>query len=216
MPPDFDSAFSLMQIEAKKETALLCTTLQRCTFLASAVKRMKEQAQAWFSKAYHAFTAQEAKVKKKDYFQYRIGKLFSFGYGVEQDYGKAAEWYEKAVSEDNPFAVYALGSLYRRGQGVEQNDEKAYELYCVAAEHTEKPNAYAAYELGRMCRDGIGTASGQGSIRKYMVPAGISKGFLMIERELSQRTTSAALPPGADEHGRDRDGRESAESKAVF
>ncbi len=40
--------------------------------------------------------------QKKDYLQYRIGKLFSFGYGVKQDYLKAAEWYEKAVAEDNP------------------------------------------------------------------------------------------------------------------
>ena len=112
-------------------------------------------------KGYHAFIAEEARAKKKDYLQYRIGKLFSFGYGVEQDYTKATEWYEKAMAEDNPFAAYALGSLYRRGQGVEQDDEKAYTLYCVAAEHEKKPNAYAAYELGRMCGDGVGTKKNQ-------------------------------------------------------
>ena len=124
-PPDFDAAFSLMQTEAKKGNGFAMHDLGKMYLSGFGCEKDEEQAQAWFVKAYHAFTAQEAKVKKKDYFQYRIGKLFSFGYGVEQDYGKAAEWYEKAVSEDNPFAVYALGSLYRRGQGVEQNDEKS-------------------------------------------------------------------------------------------
>ena len=182
-PPDFDSAFSLMQIEAKKGNGFAMHDLAKMYLSGLGCEKDEEQAQAWFSKAYHAFTAQEAKVKKKDYFQYRIGKLFSFGYGVEQDYGKAAEWYEKAVSEDNPFAVYALGSLYRRGQGVEQNDEKAYELYCVAAEHTEKPNAYAAYELGRMCRDGIGTASDKAASEAWCRRA--YQGFLMIEQNMA-------------------------------
>lgn len=68
----------------------------------------EEQAQDWFAKAYYAFVAEESKVKKKDYLQYRIGKLFSFGYGVGQDYLKAAEWYEKAVEENNPFAAYPV------------------------------------------------------------------------------------------------------------
>ena len=44
--------------------------------------------------------------------------MYAFGYGVDQDYLKAAEWYEKSVAEGNPFAAYALGSLYHRGQGV--------------------------------------------------------------------------------------------------
>ena len=170
-PPDFDAAFSLMQTEAQKGNGFAMHDLGKMYLSGLGCEKDEEQAQAWFTKAYHAFIAKEASSKKKDYLQYRIGKLYAFGYGVEQDYGQAAKWYEKAVSEDNPFAAYALGSLYRRGQGVEQNDEKAYELYCMAAEHSEKPNAYAAYELGRMCRDGIGTAVNLRQAKRYFEKA---------------------------------------------
>ena len=73
--------------------------------------------------------------------------MYAFGYGVDQDYLKAAEWYEKSVAEGNPFAAYALGSLYHRGQGVEQDEEKAFVLFTKAATDENKPNAYAQYEL---------------------------------------------------------------------
>lgn len=183
MPPDFDAAFSLMQTEAQKGNGFAMHDLGKMYLSGFGCEKDEEQAQAWFTKAYHAFIAKEASSKKKDYLQYRIGKLHAFGYGVEQDYGQAAKWYEKAVSEDNPFAAYALGSLYRRGQGVEQNDEKAYELYCMAAEHSEKPNAYAAYELGRMCRDGIGTAPDKAASEAWYRQA--YQGFLMIEQNMA-------------------------------
>lgn len=69
-----------------------------------------EAAQEWFQKAYATFCAKEKTAKNADYFPYRIGKLYSFGYGVEQDYGKAAQWYKKA--DGNSFALYSLGILY--------------------------------------------------------------------------------------------------------
>lgn len=182
-PPDFDAAFSLMQTEAQKGNGFAMHDLGKMYLSGLGCEKDEEQAQAWFTKAYHAFIAKKASSKKKDYLQYRIGKLYAFGYGVEQDYGQAAKWYEKAVSEDNPFAAYALGSLYRRGQGVEQNDEKAYELYCMAAEHSEKPNAYAAYELGRMCRDGIGTTTDKAVSESWYRQA--YQGFLVIEQNMA-------------------------------
>ena len=182
-PPDFEKAFSLMQTEAGKGNGFALHDLGKMVLSGLGCEKDEDQAQAWFAKAYHAFLAQEAKVKKKDYFQYRIGKLFSFGYGVEQDYGKAAEWYEKAVAEYNPFAAYALGSLYRRGQGVEQDDAEAFVLYTMAAEHEEKPNAYAAYALGRMCRDGIGTKQDKAASERWYRQA--YNGFLAMEQSMA-------------------------------
>ena len=183
MPPDFDAAFSLMQTETQKGNGFAMHDLGKMYLSGLGCEKDEEQAQAWFAKAYHAFIAEETKARKKDYLQYRIGKLYTFGYGVEKDYGQATKWYEKAVSEDNPFAAYSLGSLYRRGQGVEQNDEKAYELYCMAAEHSEKPNAYAAYELGRMCKDGIGTAPDKTASDRWYRQA--YQDFLAIEQNMA-------------------------------
>lgn len=91
-------------------------------------------AQKWFGKTFEAFIEAEKNSDKPDYLQYRIGKLYSFGYGIEQDYLKAAEWYEKAVAFGNPFAAYSLGSLYLRGQGVDEDAEKAYELFVMATD----------------------------------------------------------------------------------
>ena len=109
--------------------------------------------------------------------------MYAFGYGVDQDYLKAAEWYEKSVAEGNPFAAYALGSLYRRGQGVEQNEERAFSLFTMAATDGDKPNAYAQYELGRMCRKGIGTAPDQAASEQWYKQA--YQGFLEIEQNMA-------------------------------
>lgn len=183
VPPDFKAAFTLMVAEANKGNGFAMHDLGKIHLSGLGCEKNEEQAQDWFAKAYHAFVAEESKAEKKDYLQYRIGKLFSFGYGVDQDYLKAAEWYEKAVRENNPFAAYALGSLYRTGQGVEQDNAKAYSLYRMAAEHGEKPNAYAAYELGRMCRDGIGTKIDQTVSDAWYRQA--YQGFLMIEQNMA-------------------------------
>ena len=86
----------------------------------------EDGAQAWFSKAYRAFLAAEQQEKKKDYLQYRIGKLFSYGFGAEQSHEKAAEWFEKAVEEGESvcrlFAGRAIpartGRSPERGKGL--------------------------------------------------------------------------------------------------
>ena len=183
IPPDFGKGFETMQTEAQKGNGLAMHDLGKMFLSGLGCGKDETAAQEWFSKAYHAFLAEESRAKKPGYMRYRIGKLFSFGYGVEQDYIEAAQWYEKAVEENNPFAAYALGSLYRRGQGVEQNDEKAFTLYRMAAEDSEKPNAYAAYELGRMYKDGIGTEANAAESQKWYAAA--YKGFLVIEQSMA-------------------------------
>ena len=146
-------------------------------------EKEEEQAQEWFRKAFSAFCAREPKEEKPGYLRYRIGKMYAFGYGVDQDYLKAAKWYEKSVAEGNPFAAYALGSLYYRGQGVEQNEERAFSLFTMAATDGDKPNAYAQYELGRMCRNGIGTAPDQAASEQWYKQA--YQGFLEIEQNMA-------------------------------
>lgn len=83
---------------------------------------------------------------------------------------------------------YSIIHLYRRGQGVEPNNEKACSLYRMAAEHEEKPNAYAAYELGRMCRDGIGT-----EVDKAVSDAWYASGKLFLTDEKDTQSAYYAL-----------------------
>lgn len=179
--PDFGQALSLMQKEAERGNGFAMHDVGKMILSGLGCEANKETAQEWFRKAYTAFCVKEKTAKNKNYFQYRIGKLYSFGYGVEQDYGKAALWYEKA--KENPFALYSLGVLYLRGQGVELDKERAFVLFMKAATHSTKPNAYAQYELGKMYQDGIGTVVSPGDSAKWYEKA--YQGFLRIEQNMA-------------------------------
>ena len=165
--PDFEQALAGLKEEALRGNGFAMHDLGKMVLAGLGCEKDEEQAQEWFRKAFSAFCAREPKEEKPGYLRYRIGKMYAFGYGVDQDYLKAAKWYEKSVAEGNPFAAYALGSLYYRGQGVEQNEERAFSLFTMAATDGDKPNAYAQYELGRMCRNGIGTAPDQAASEQW-------------------------------------------------
>lgn len=106
---------------------------------------------------------------------YSGSKMHAMGYGVEQNYEEAIDWYEQAVEWRNPFAAYALGSMYHHGQGAEKDEEKAFRYYKMAAEHPSKPNAYAQYQLGSM------SADEQESEKWYRMAY---QGFRRIEQEI--------------------------------
>jgi TPR repeat protein len=63
-----------------------------------------------------------------------LGGLYENGYGVDRDYGKAREWYQKAADKGNAYAMYNLGGLYENGNGVAQDYGKAREWYQKAAD----------------------------------------------------------------------------------
>lgn len=156
-PPDLPLAVQLMKSLAD-ENPLAAHDLGVLLLKGMGCQADEDEAQRWFQKALAGFQKAAATEKKSAYFQYRVGKMYAMGYGVEQDYLEAARWYERAVQDNNyPFAAYALGCLYLRGQGVERDEERALELFLTAAEHEKQPNAYAMYELGKMYRKGIGT-----------------------------------------------------------
>lgn len=56
------------------------------------------------------------------------------GYGVEQDYGKAVEWFEKAANMGNMDAMTNIGNMYDNATGVEQDYTKAMEWYEKASD----------------------------------------------------------------------------------
>ncbi len=64
----------------------------------------------------------------------RKGSMYFDGKSVEQDYGKALEWYQKAAELGNTVAMYTLGYMYEHGLGVEQDYAKAMEWYQKAAD----------------------------------------------------------------------------------
>lgn len=58
-----------------------------------------------------------------------IACLYQDGNGVEQDYAKAIEWYEKAAELGNATALNNIGYMYQYGEGVDSDYEKALEYY---------------------------------------------------------------------------------------
>lgn len=134
-PPDPIPARELLQTEADKGNGLALYDLGLMARNGFGCEKNNVLAQERFRKALAAFMAEESRSKKPDYWQYRIGKMYTMGYDTDKDFQKAAEWYEKAAAGDNPFAAYALGSLYRRGQGVERDDKRATAYFQAAAAH---------------------------------------------------------------------------------
>lgn len=176
--PEFQKAMEILLPEANQGNGYACYDLGRMCLLGQGCAENEEEAQRWFRNALDAFQKAEQIAEKKDYLRYRIGKCYAYGYGTEQSYEEAARWFQQAGN--NPFAAYALGGQYLRGQGVEQNDKLAYAIFQMVA---VQGNAYAQYQLGRLCRDGIGTRVDPVSSKQWYEKA--YQGFLAMERTMA-------------------------------
>lgn len=79
-----------------------------------------------------------------DFAAHKIGEMYFYGLGVEQDYCKAFEFLkyyndefdERFFDEAPPIVHRMLGEMYKNGWGVEQNLEEAEKLF-KAADHYE-------------------------------------------------------------------------------
>ena len=136
-------------------------------------------AEEQFRKALAGFT-REANRDRPAYWQYRIGKMYAMGYGVDQDYTQSAGWYQKSVDLGNPFAAYALAGQYSRGHGVDLSYEQAFHLYEMAANDEKSPSPYAKWELAKMCGQGLGTTIDADAAAAWYT--GAYEGFQALER----------------------------------
>ena len=95
-----------------------------------------------------------------------IGHIYRYGEGVEQDYSKALEWYNKAANAGNSAAMNNIGYMYEFSEGVEQDYTKALEWYNKAVnagnaaawynKAVNAGNAAAMNNIGRMYEFGKG------------------------------------------------------------
>jgi TPR repeat protein len=75
--------------------------------------------------------------------------MYYQGYGVQQDYGKAVQCYEKAVEKEHAAAQYDLGVCYYYGHGVAQNKDKAIKLWKLSAEQDFEDAVKALKDMKR-------------------------------------------------------------------
>jgi TPR repeat protein len=59
--------------------------------------------------------------------------MYMTGQGVDKNYKKAYEWYEKAAEQGDAMAQNNLGIMHENGQGVDQSDSDAMRWYGKAA-----------------------------------------------------------------------------------
>ena len=177
---DFEKAYQKFLQEAEQGNGFAMQDLGR--MLADGLGRDTDMAlaQEWYGKALRAFRTEEASVKEKQkpYFQYRIGKMYAFGLGTEQNDEQAAYWFSQAAALGHKYAQYSLAGLYRCGQGVEQNDMQAFDLYRSSS---DQGNPYASLELAKMYQDGLGTKQDSQQAGRRFQDA--YSGFVILEEK---------------------------------
>lgn len=173
---DFAIALDLLKEEAEKGNAFAMCDIGRIYERGLGIDHDPNMATRYYSEGLAALLAVE-EINHDAYIQYRIGKMYRFGQGLEPNDVIAAEWFKKSAIQGNQFAQYSLGGMYYRGQGVEQDFVQAFELYCASA---KKDNSFAAYELGKMYHDGIGTAPDTAESERFFQQA--FAGFVAIEK----------------------------------
>jgi len=173
---NFETARSLLEIEAQKGNVLAIYDLGRMYFSGLGVEKDSEIASDYFQKAFIGFNEVEEK-KAWKYTEYRIGKMLAAELGAEQNHEKAASWFMMSADQNYKYAQYSLGTLYYQGQGVEQNYQKAFELYRKAARQNFP---YADFDLAKMYRDGLGTEINDSKSSEHFKRA--FEGFEILER----------------------------------
>lgn len=106
--------------------------------------------------------------------QNNLGGMYHAGIGVQKDYVKAMEWYQKAAEQGIAHAFYNIGDLHFRGLGVPQSNEIAFKNYKIAASHGM---AIAQNNVGVFYMNGI-------SVEKDTVEAYMW--FLLAEKDFPQ------------------------------
>jgi TPR repeat protein len=88
--------------------------------------------------------------------QYEVALKYNFGIGVNLDYNKAFEWYEKFASKGNAQSQFGLSLCYANGWGTTVNVVKAYQHLQLSA---SKGVPQAEFMLSLYYFDGLSNKS---------------------------------------------------------
>lgn len=177
-PTDAERAecVQLLQNEAKLGNLLALHDLGKLFASGYCGQKDRERSDQYYRAALDGFQILEPSAgKMQPYIQYRIGKMFVYGLGTEQDDAKAFAWFLKSAKAGNMFAQHSLANLYRYGRGTPQNLTAAVFWYRKAAEQ-EQP--YAAYAIAQMFETGEAVPLNDETAQKYYTQA--MEGFLKL------------------------------------
>ena len=176
---DFKKAEQLLLSESQRGNVLADYDLGKLYSTDKLGERNEETSIAKYTRALQGFLQIEPNSKKlKPYVQYRIGKMFCYGLGTEQDYEKAFEWFERSAKQKNKFAQFSLANLYYYGSGIEKDLSQAFLWYQRASSQGQP---YAAYSIAQMYRYGEYVTKDNDTAQRYYKQA--LSGFLKIESD---------------------------------
>ena len=176
---DFKKAEQLLLSESQRGNVLAVYDLGKLYSTDKLGERNEETSIAKYTRALQGFLQIEPNSKKlKPYVQYRIGKMFCYGLGTEQDYEKAFEWFERSAKQKNKFAQFSLANLYYYGSGVEKDLSQAFLWY---QRSSSQGQPYAAYSIAQMYRYGEYVTKDNDTAQRYYQQA--LSGFLKIEND---------------------------------
>ena len=176
---DFKKAEQILLSESQRGNVLAVYDLGKLYSTDKLGERNEEMSIAKYTQALQGFLQIEPNSKKiKPYIQYRIGKMFCYGLGTEQDYEKAFEWFERSAKQKNKFAQFSLANLYYYGNGVEKDLSQAFLWY---QRSSSQGQPYAAYYIAQMYRYGEYVTKDNDTAQRYYQQA--LSGFLKIEND---------------------------------
>ena len=176
---DFKKAGQLLLSESQRGNVLADYDLGKLYSTDKLGEKSEEISIAKYTQALQGFLQIEPNSKKlKPYVQYRIGKMFCYGLGTEQNYQKAFEWFERSAKQKNKFAQFSLANLYYYGSGIEKDLSQAFLWY---QRSSSQGQPYAAYSIAQMYRYGEYVTKDNDTAQRYYKQA--LSGFLKIESD---------------------------------
>lgn len=174
---DFQKAEQLLLTESKSGNVLAIHYLGKLHSTDKLGAKDEKKSLRYYSEALKGFLEVEPSSKKlKPYVQYRIGKMYCYGSGTEQNYQKAFEWFERSARQKNKFAQFSLANLYYYGNGVEKDFSQAFLWY---QRSSSQGQPYASYAIAQMYSKGESVEKDEMKARNYYMKA--LAGFLELE-----------------------------------
>lgn len=147
---DYEKAHELLKEESGKGNALALYELGDIYRFGRGKKINQTTADKYYEEAFKIFKSiyeddGSIKTNMKRYMAYRIGKMYNYGLGVEEDIHAAISWYEKAAAMGNEYAEYRLGVIYTSPKLQQEYGDRGFGYLKRAA---CRQNPYAHLKLG--------------------------------------------------------------------
>lgn len=140
-----------------KKILFMLVTVMACLagYAQSAEKLYTEGKAMYDAKKYQAAVPKLRAAAEKGHrkAQYRLGRCYDKGYGVDENDELAFQWYSKAAAQNHVKAQCQVGKCYKDGEGVAKDRTKAVEWFAKAA---KQDNADAQYQMGKAYLKGNG------------------------------------------------------------